>query len=119
MKYINDAKVNTNGSHLQGHIIVDFATLVNVFGDPSCNGDEYKVQKEWCLEFEDGVIATIYDWKEGDAYNGAGEGTHYTKVTDWHIGGFDIHAVWAVQDAITQWERTQANGLVNKFEEPA
>jgi hypothetical protein len=78
---------------LQGNIIADYARLVEVFGEPNSDGDEYKVQKEWVIMFADGTFATIYDWKEGDAYNGEGQGKHYTKVTDWHIGGESRRAV--------------------------
>lgn len=88
------------GSCLQGRIEETYARLVEVFGEPNCDGDEYKVQKEWVIEFDDGTIATIYDYKEGDAYNGEGQGTHYTRVTDWHIGGRNQRAVLLVNEAL-------------------
>lgn len=81
-----------NGTHLQGTINATYARLVEVFGEPNCNGDAYKVQKEWIIKFEDGTIATIYDWKEGD--------NHYTNVTDWHIGGFSDIVVTLVNAAL-------------------
>lgn len=84
---------NFESSSLQGYIETSYADLVACFGEPNCNGDDYKVQKEWMIKFSGGVYATIYDWKEGDNYCGEGQGTHYTDVTDWHIGGSSSSAV--------------------------
>lgn len=89
-----------NGTHLQGEVSVSYARLVEVFGEPNCDGDGYKVQKEWAIKFKDGTIATIYDWKEGDNYNGPGQGTHYTKVENWHVGGHQRTALFRVQEAL-------------------
>ena len=89
-----------NGSCLQGYIDESYDRLVEVFGEPNSDGDEYKVQKEWVIEFADGTIATIYDYKEGDAYNGEGQGKHYTQVTDWHVGGRNQRAVMLVSEAL-------------------
>jgi len=90
-------------SCLQGSIDTSYADLVACFGEPNCNGDDYKVQKEWMIKFEDGTYATIYDWKEGDNYNGEGQGTHYTDVTDWHIGGMSQQSVARVYAAMEQY----------------
>lgn len=90
-------------SCLQGAIDTSYADLVACFGQPNCNGDDYKVQKEWMIKFEDGTYATIYDWKEGDNYCGKGQGTHYTNVTDWHIGGMSYDSVIAVEQAMSEY----------------
>lgn len=91
---------NFQSSWLQGSIDTSYNDLVACFGEPNGQGDDYKVQVEWSIEFEDGTYATIYDWKEGDNYNGAGNGTHYTRVTDWHIGGNSFAAVDCVHRAM-------------------
>ena len=83
-KKADDWKVN--GTHLQGHVNASYDELVAVFGKEHSDGDGYKVQAEWVLKFEDGTIATIYDYKEGKNYNGS-SGISKEKVTDWHIGG--------------------------------
>lgn len=88
-----------NGTSLQGHVNIKYHELVGLFGEPS-DGDGYKVQKEWVLRFEDGTVATIYDWKWGDDYNGEGNGTYYTEVPEWNIGGHNINAVHCVLDVI-------------------
>jgi hypothetical protein len=74
--------------------------IKTAFGD-ACGGDGYKTQVEWAIQFEDGTIATIYDWKEGDCYHGEGQGTHFSKVTEWHIGGFNDKAELRVLEVIT------------------
>lgn len=98
-KLTNDSN-KVNGSSLKGYVECSYDLLVDVFGESNFGGDEYKVQKEWVIEFKDGTVATIYDYKQGDCYNGEGNGTHYTKVTTWHIGGFSPKAVDYVTDLI-------------------
>lgn len=88
----------TNGTCLQGYIAADYKDLVNLFGEPGI-GDEYKIDAEWCLEFADGTIATIYNWKDGKNYNGD-EGKAVDEITEWHIGGKSDRAVMAVQEVV-------------------
>jgi hypothetical protein len=78
MKFTKDA--NSNGTSLQGSIVTTYAELVQVFGQPDYgpDADMDKTTCEWALQFEDGTIATIYDWKT--------RGTPYGQY-DWHIGG--------------------------------
>lgn len=89
-----------NGTYLLGHIIASYDKLVEVFGYETSNGDEYNVQAEWSLKFEDGTVASIYDWMESESYNGVGDGIPKEKVTRWHIGGLSDIAVEHVQNAI-------------------
>jgi len=100
-----------NGSCLQGHITINYWKLVEVFGEPT-EGDCYKVQKEWVIEFDDGTIATIYDWKWGSEYNGDGYGTHYTEVPEWNIGGFNNDAVIMVNRALKEHDSSIIEGEV-------
>jgi hypothetical protein len=92
MKYkIHNEWTNiANGTCYQDCINVPYFELVEVFGESKISGD--KVQAEWILEFEDGKVATIYDYKE------------YEKsvefVTDWHIGGKDSTIVPRVKEII-------------------
>ena len=93
MKFTKDA--NANGTSLQGYMTAYYHQLVEVFGEPDVTfGD--KVTAEWCLEFEDGTVATIYDWKEYETPMGSYR---------WHIGGRDGMAVGAVHDAFKQGVR--------------
>lgn len=60
-----------------------------VFGAPSytCDSESEKVTVEWVIEFENGTIATIYDWKRYE------EGTPaLDEEYEWHIGGVNSDA---------------------------
>ena len=81
----NDKYVITDGTSLRGGIDCSYKTLLNIFGKPSKEYDEYKSDAEWQIEFSDGVVATIYNYKDGVNYNGA-DGIPIEKLTDWHIG---------------------------------
>jgi len=88
MKYLthNQKKdIDILGTSLVGEINVSYETLKRIFGNPK-SGDGYKVDAEWEIEFEDGEVATIYNYKNGKNYNGR-NGTPKTKIFDWHIGG--------------------------------
>jgi hypothetical protein len=62
----NETNVDINMTCLLGHCTeeVTYSLLVKIFGKPT-DGDGYKVDAEWNIEFEDGLVATIYNWKCG------------------------------------------------------
>lgn len=69
---------------LQGEVFTTRRKIQEAFGEPTStetSGDG-KVTTEWILVFDDGEVATIYDWKRYDL--GAPE---MDEVEDWHIGG--------------------------------
>ena len=88
MKFTKDAIVN--GTSLQGHIVTTYFELVEKFGEPDFIGGD-KITAEWALEFADGTVATIYDWKYGD--------TPMYK-TEWNIGGKTKEAVYRVYEVM-------------------
>jgi len=67
-----------NGTCLQGYMKTDYNTLVNLFGFPNSGSDDGKTTAEWLLEYSDGTIVTIYDWKTGSTPK---------SEYDWHVGG--------------------------------
>lgn len=81
----------TNGTSLVGYVDTDYHTLVRVFGEPD-REDQDKVQAEWRLQFPDGTIATIYDWKR--------YGMSPESCQVWHVGGFGVEALVNVKDAL-------------------
>ena len=99
-----------SGSSLRGHITISYKALVEVFGEPNIlNAEEGdKVWNEWGIEFRvpveddgmgdvddyDTIHATIYDWKEMDAYD-----SHYGEYR-WHIGGRQMESLWCVMEAL-------------------
>jgi len=95
MKFTTDADANMTS--LQGYMPARYEELVTVFGEPTDSGD--KTTAEWALEFEDGTVATIYDWKEYST-------PMYTY--NWHIGGMSKLAVARVQQAFRQGVKAKA-----------
>jgi hypothetical protein len=86
------------GSSLVGYVDVPYQMLVETFGEPSEN-DGHKVDAEWCLEFKDGTIATIYNYKSGRNYLGP-QAPPVEEIIHWHIGGFNPKAERLVKKAL-------------------
>jgi hypothetical protein len=93
MKFSTNA--NANMTSLKGEFPITFAELVEIFGAPKYgpNADRDKTTCEWALAFEDGTVATIYDYK-----------TPFTPMGEyeWHIGGHHALAYTHVVDTIVQ-----------------
>lgn len=86
----HDSWINkANGTSLQGYVETTYDRLVALFGQGLGGGD--KTTQEWILEFSDGTVATIYDWKEYSTPLG---------MYHWHIGGTNKQAVWNAEKAI-------------------
>jgi len=108
---VNEDNININGTCYVGEIIADYDTLVKKFGPPKSGWDNYKTDVEWHIEFEDGNVATVYNWKDGHNYCGEG-GLHHTEIKEWHIGGHcksvkswvsdHIYNAWPVFDEVRQ-----------------
>jgi hypothetical protein len=90
---------NIDGTSLQGYVVTTYAKLVEAFGEPSHDGDGYKVDAEWVLSNEDDQVVTIYNWKNGPNYCGA-DGWPVAEITEWHIGGRNKTAVDLVEEAM-------------------
>jgi hypothetical protein len=78
-----------NGTYRIGNIQTTYARLVEKFGQPIVGEDGDKVDAEWLIQFEDGTVATIYNWKNGKCYNGD-DGLPVEEIIDWNIGGFSF-----------------------------
>jgi hypothetical protein len=97
-----DDSIHTSGTCLRGHITTSYANLVDVFGQPMKDGfDDYKSDAEWVVQFEDGSVATIYNYKNGMNYCGS-EGTPTHRIHDWNIGGYDTAVVTYIIDALKE-----------------
>jgi len=86
------------GTSLIDAITVPYARLVEIFGEPD-EGDGYKVDAEWVLTLPGGIVATIYNWKDGPAYCGR-DGTPVEQIRHWHVGGKKREALWLVQQIV-------------------
>jgi hypothetical protein len=81
-----------NGTSLKGYITTTYDELCRTFGAPTIFvGD--KTNAEWFIEFEDGSVATVYDWKLDHVP---------LEPYRWHIGGFDAFAVASVHNAVLE-----------------
>lgn len=99
----SDADFDTGphiGTSLRGILNITYADLVRVFGRPDpelCDGD--KTDAEWIIMSPSGIIATIYNYKDGRNYLGKA-GLPKTRITEWHIGGHSGEAVALVTRAL-------------------
>ena len=96
---INDETINVNGTSYIGKIVADYSLLLEKFGEPSDSYDDYKSDAEWYIEFEDGTVATIYNWKDGKNYCGE-DGLLVEEIKEWHIGGNTHYAVYWIEDYV-------------------
>jgi hypothetical protein len=99
-----------NGSHLQGTVHVSYDRLVEAFSEPykwDLSNSDGKSDVEWIIEFDDGTIATIYDWKRGVNYCGPVEGIPAHMNTLWNIGGHSKDAVQRITAALLLNEDAQ------------
>lgn len=85
------------GTWLQGYIETTRADLQEAFGEPIFYEPGDKVTIEWSLQFEDGTIATIYDWKryEDDA-------PELYEQMQYNIGGTSADAVARVKESLLE-----------------
>ena len=90
IQFENAPRGAVNGTWLQGYVETTYDELVSVFGNPTeLQGD--KVTVEWIIQFSDGTVASIYDWKLQKTP---------MQVYRWHIGGRSHDAVTRVNDCM-------------------
>lgn len=82
----------------QGHLKVLYSHLVRTFGPPHETENLDKTDAEWTFMTPAGV-ATIYNYKNGVAYNGIG-GTPIKGIREWNIGGTNGDVVSYIKDVI-------------------
>ena len=100
MKYTKIEEAN--GANLQGYLNADYRELVEVFGEPT-KFEDGKVDAQWLLKFQDGTIATIYNYKNGVNYMGA-EGLRLMEIQKWNVGGNSERAVERVKTEVIDWQ---------------
>ena len=88
-------EIETAGTFLQGYIETTKADLIRVFGSPDEFGDGGKVTIEWGIRFEDGTIATVYDWKRYELGTPADD-----ELMTYNVGGLTPRAVKLVKRAL-------------------
>lgn len=78
------------GSSRQGTLTdITYDDIEKKLGDPTwVDLGDGKVQGEWDIKFDNGVRATIYDYKQYD--------TPLQNVTNWSVGGNSPHSAYEV-----------------------
>lgn len=95
MKFVNSESVNIHMTHLQGSIVATRREIEAAFGAPTVEGEFDKTTTEWWIEFDDGLVATIYDWKRYEL----GAPAMDERIT-WNIGGRHYDAALAVESLV-------------------
>ncbi len=90
--------ININRTSYQGRIWVSFHTICSVFGHPLLPGDD-KTDAEWHVEFSDGMVGTIYNYKNGKNYLGHG-GTPTVEIEVWNVGGHSSEVFRRISDLL-------------------
>jgi len=86
--------VEVNGtSFFNDEFIATVAEITKAFGEPDCNDNDgaNKTNFEWILKTPDGIVFTIYDWKEYRSLE-------VDEDIAWHIGAHDrnqSNKVWS------------------------
>lgn len=97
-------ELSINGTCLQGYVVTDYVTLLELFGRPM-PGDGWKTDAEWIVKFNDGTLATLYNWKNGHAYNGDDECFDLRYIKEWNIGGTSRRSAELIQQLINKKRR--------------
>lgn len=80
------------GTGYQGTVKATYDALRHAFGDPHMVGSpDGKTNAEWCWFFDEGVVATVYDYKESRPPQ---------DVTIWHVGGTSPRAVGLIEERL-------------------
>ena len=101
----NDVIIETSGTSLVGEIKLDYYDILNRLGNPVKFGGGNKVSAEWEIEFYDGTVATLYNWKNGRNYCGE-DGLELHQIDEWHVGGFNGKAL----DKVNELFKGEENG---------
>ena len=88
--------IPTNGTYLQGHLNISYNKLVGIFGQPAHYGG-CKSDVQWSIYFDDGTVATIYDYKNPKLP---------IYIKKWHVGGHSLKALRNVEKMIDSHSST-------------
>jgi len=101
------------GTHGQGDLNVNYRMLKQIFGKPDdgYESGDYKIRKHWTISI-DGVVCTIYDWKQGKQFRG------YRPLKDctWSVGGSHPISRRLVQGLIDKAYAQDQNGSITRPE---
>lgn len=99
---VNDPVISSSGTSLTGYIEAPLQKIIDKFEDPQIFRSG-KVRYEWVIQFYDGTIATIYDYKDlSPDYND--RELQPEDSYQWHIGskkdrGFELVINTLIEDS--------------------
>lgn len=95
MKFQKAKGSDVTGTSYQGSIMTSLEHLKNVFGTVHYHDSDTdsKTRNEYLIEFDNGTVATIYDYKEYRAY-------HDDEILEFHVGGFSKAALSLVNSTV-------------------
>jgi hypothetical protein len=86
-----DNSADVCGTSLQTYATASYARLVELFGTPA-ESDGYKVSGEWSFTDSNGLVVTVYDYKETSLYDSGYPTVEEFRTLpsyEWHIGAQD------------------------------
>jgi hypothetical protein len=104
MKYFthNQLPISAAGTWGRGLLNTSYDELVARFGKPMEDGyDDFKSDAEWHIQWDDGVVGTIYNWKNGRNYLG-NDGLETWAITEWSIGGSSPEVVSRIKSIVRE-----------------
>jgi len=96
-----------NGTSFRGQFTLPYTKLVKLIGEPNLMSDGHKTDVEWGFE-RDGVVATIYNWKNGPNYTGRG---NVEDIKRWNVGGHNGDALDLVSTLLMNKGRVVPKGI--------
>jgi hypothetical protein len=106
MNFTRATYEDVNNTSLRGFIEATLNELIQAFGKPHLDhpSAHEKVNYEWLLKFEDGTIATVYDWKRY-----TNEPLKNNEIIRWCVGGFEKRAQEIVNEIVKKAKEIQEN----------
>jgi len=85
------------GTGLKGYVNITYDEIVSKLGKEhfGASGDN-KMLAEWSFKFDDGTVATLYNYKNYDSV----DGLDLEDITEWNIGGNSKLAVYHLGKAL-------------------
>lgn len=74
---VNSNTTSACGTSLKGQVYTTYDKLVSALGKPKGGSADGKTTCEWIVEFEDGSVVTIHDWKTSNTPK---------DLHNWHVG---------------------------------
>ena len=92
----NDEYINVNGASYKGELITTYGKLVELFGEPGKGSADGKTDVSWKIEFDNGQVGEIYNYKNGVKYGNP----NIESITEWTIGGYKSEVVKLITELL-------------------